>query len=146
MNTMITRISRFRSPGLLRWVAGLLNRDVSTKYKYTVFVYKGHRVLCKGAEFPIQTWTGPSGCRELRLSEFCRESAHVGGKIFNPTHRPSLTPKKYPWYSFLLEADSTPVSQFCRKDYVNKKNPNDTIENRTRDLSACSERRALEEF
>ena len=31
-----------------------------------------------------------------------------GGKVVNPTHRPPLLSRKYSWYSFLLEAESTP--------------------------------------
>jgi hypothetical protein len=33
----------------------------------------------------------------------------------------AFTPRKYSWYSFLLEAKSTPRPQCCRKDYVNEK-------------------------
>jgi hypothetical protein len=31
-----------------------------------------------------------------------------GGMFVSLTHRPPLTPRKYSWYSFLLEAESTP--------------------------------------
>ena len=34
---------------------------------------------------------------------------------------PSLPPRKYSWHSFQLEAESIPVPQCGRKDYVNKK-------------------------
>ena len=34
-----------------------------------------------------------------------------------------LYPKKYSWYAFLLEAESTPGPYCGRKDYVNEKNP-----------------------
>jgi hypothetical protein len=37
-----------------------------------------------------------------------RQSAHEGGKVVSPKHRPPLPPRKYSWYSFLLEAESTP--------------------------------------
>jgi hypothetical protein len=37
-----------------------------------------------------------------------RQSAHEGSKVVSPTHRPPLPPRKYSWYSFLLEAESTP--------------------------------------
>jgi len=37
-----------------------------------------------------------------------------------------LPPRKYSWYSFLLEAESTPGSQCGWKDYV-MKNSSDTI-------------------
>jgi len=37
-----------------------------------------------------------------------RQWAHEGGKVVSPTHRPPLLPRKYSWYSYLLEAESTP--------------------------------------
>jgi len=36
------------------------------------------------------------------------QSAHECGKFVRPTHRPPLSPRKYSWYLFLLEAESTP--------------------------------------
>ena len=41
-------------------------------------------------------------------SQISRQSAHEGGKIVSPTHWPHLPSRKYSWYSFLLEAESTP--------------------------------------
>ena len=41
-------------------------------------------------------------------SQISRQSAHVGGKVVSPTLRPPLPPRKYSWYSFLLETESTP--------------------------------------
>src|SRR5215475_7292663 len=35
----------------------------------------------------------------------------------------AFTPRKYSWYSFLLEAESTPGPWCGRKDYVNEKIP-----------------------
>ena len=49
-----------------------------------------------------------------------------------------LYPRKCPWYSFLLEAESTPGSECDRKDFISMKNSNDTIWNRTSDLPICS--------
>jgi hypothetical protein len=48
-----------------------------------------------------------------------------------------LYPKKYSWYSFLLEVDLTPGS-YCDRRIMSVKKSNDTIGNRTRDLPACS--------
>jgi hypothetical protein len=45
------------------------------------------------------------GCRDSQIS---RQSAHEGGKVVSHTHRPRLPPRKYSWYSFLLEAESIP--------------------------------------
>jgi hypothetical protein len=49
-----------------------------------------------GKAIPLQACTGPS--------------AHEGGKVVSPTHRPPLPPRKDSWYSFLLEAESFPGS------------------------------------
>ena len=35
----------------------------------------------------------------------------------------AFTPRKYSWYSFLLEAESTPGPQCDRKDFISMKNP-----------------------
>ena len=54
-------------------------------------------------------------------SQISRQSAHEGGKVVSPTYRTLLPPRKYSWYSFLLEAESTTESYCFRKDYVNEK-------------------------
>ena len=41
--------------------------------------------------------------------------------VVSPTHRPPLPLRKYSWYWFMLEAESTPRSLCGRKDYVNEK-------------------------
>jgi len=73
----------------------------------------------------------PWGFQMFEAPRISRQSAHEGGKVVSPTHRPALL--QYCWYSFLLEAESTPGPQCGRKDYVNK-NSNETFGNRTRDL------------
>jgi len=35
-----------------------------------------------------------------------RQSVHECGKVVSLTHRPPLSPRKYSWYSLLLEAES----------------------------------------
>ena len=49
----------------------------------------------------------PEGSRKLRLPDFLTP-AQDGGKVVSLTHRPLFTPRKCSWYSFLLEAESTP--------------------------------------
>ena len=61
----------------------------------------------KGKAAPLQAWTGPEVSRKLRVPDFMTTTQDVG-KVVSLTHRPLFTPRKYSWYSFLLEAESTP--------------------------------------
>jgi len=56
---------------------------------------------------PLQAWRCPEGSRKLRFPDFVT-TAQDGGKVASLKHRPPLTPSKYSWYSFLLDAESTP--------------------------------------
>ena len=75
--------------------------------------YLGHRRNChastpssvKGKAIPITGLWGPEGSGQLRL-QITTPSAHEGGRVVTPTHRPPLPPG-ISWYSF-LEAESTP--------------------------------------
>jgi hypothetical protein len=40
--------------------------------------------------------------------QISRQSAHEGGQVVSLRHLPPLPPRKYSWYSFQLQADSTP--------------------------------------
>jgi len=59
-----------------------------------------HRFLIKSN--PITTLDRPWGFQGGWGSQISRQSAHEGGKVVSPTHRPLLPPRKYSWYSFLL--------------------------------------------
>ena len=61
----------------------------------------------KGKAVPLQAWSGPEGSRKLRFPDFMT-TALEGGKVVILMHRPHFTPRKFSWYSFLLEAESTP--------------------------------------
>ena len=76
----------------------------------------------KGNAVPLQAWSGPEDSRKLRFPDFMT-TAQDGGKVVSLTHRPPLPPRKYSWYSFLLEAESTPGTQCDRKDFMSMKNP-----------------------
>jgi len=47
--------------------------------------------------------------------------AQDGGKVVSLMHRPFFTPRKYSWYSFLSENESSAGPKRDRKDYVNEK-------------------------
>jgi hypothetical protein len=59
-----------------------------------------------------------------------RLSALPTGRVY--THR------KYSWYSFLLEAETTPRGRSATGRITSMKNSNDIIGNGTRDLPTCS--------
>jgi len=61
----------------------------------------------KGKAVLLHAWSGPEGSRKLRFQDFMT-MAQDDGKVVSLTHRPPLPPRKYTWYSFLLEAESTP--------------------------------------
>ena len=68
--------------------------------------------------------------RALRVPEcwdfhISKQSAHEGGKVVSPKHRPPLPPRKYPWYSLLLKAESTPGHSAAGR-IMPMKNSNDT--------------------
>jgi hypothetical protein len=63
------------------------------------------RKIKKSKSVPLQPWTDPEGSRKLRFPDFMT-TAQDGGKVVSLTHRPPLPPGS--WYSFLLEAESTP--------------------------------------
>jgi hypothetical protein len=44
---------------------------------------------CNDKAIPTKAWTGPEGSRRSRLPQFL-QSAHEGGKVVSPTHRPPL--------------------------------------------------------
>ena len=57
----------------------------------------------------------PEGSKKLRFPDYVTV-AQNGGKVVSLTHRPLFTPRKYSWYSFLLEAES-------EEFYMNEKIP-----------------------
>jgi len=63
--------------------------------------YCVYRILGKG--IPVQALRVPG----VWGSQISGQSPHEGGKVASPTRRPSLLPRKYSWYSFMLEAEST---------------------------------------
>jgi hypothetical protein len=56
---------------------------------------------------PITDPRCPEGSRKLRFTDYVTMTQD-GGKVVSLKHWPFLTPRKYSWYSFLLEAVLTP--------------------------------------
>jgi hypothetical protein len=52
---------------------------------------------------------GPYGCETSRLPHFLDNRFINGGKVVSITRQQLFTPQENSWYSFLLEAESTPV-------------------------------------
>jgi hypothetical protein len=77
----------------------------AAKTRLLLFNRTQSRVVKQSHYRPWQALRAPGG----RGSQVFRQSAHEGGKVFSPTHRPPLLPRKDSWYSFLLEAESTPA-------------------------------------
>jgi hypothetical protein len=48
------------------------------------------------------------GLQEFEVSRISTKSAGEGGKVVRLIYRPPLHPRRDPWYTFLLEAESTP--------------------------------------
>jgi len=78
-----------------------LNGTYVYRHKHNYIPYS------KGKAVPLQALSGPEGSSKLRFPDFMT-TAQDGGKVVSLTHRPPLLPRKYTWYSFLLEAESTP--------------------------------------
>ena len=70
-------------------------------------------------------------------SQISRQSAHEGGKVVSPTHRPSLPPGNIPGTHFCWRLSGS-VGHSAAGRIMSMKNSNDTIGNRTRDLPPCS--------
>jgi hypothetical protein len=56
--------------------------------------HMGHTQVTQSAYRPRHT-------QDFEASRISRKSAHEGGKAFRPTHRPTLSPTRYSWYSFI---------------------------------------------
>jgi hypothetical protein len=68
-----------------------------------------------------QIWTGHYKLQTVAAPRISRQSAHKCSKDISPTYRLPLRPRRHPWYSILLAAESTPMLFCGRRDYFNEK-------------------------
>jgi hypothetical protein len=100
----LIREQKSASPRIpLRWFRS--GRDVVQLF----CIYKFHcvRMVVPALSVPLQALTGPEGSRRLRLADFKTNGTWrwQGCQPYAPV---AFTPRKYTWYSFLLETESTP--------------------------------------
>ena len=70
-------------------------------------------------------------------SQISRQSAHEGGKVVSPKHRPPLAPGNIPCSHFCYRLSQPQVHSAAGR-IMSMKNSNDTNGKRTHDLPACS--------
>jgi hypothetical protein len=73
-----------------------------------------------GKAIPVTGREGPYGCETSRLPHFLDNRLTGSCEVVSLTRRSAaIYPPEDSWYSFLLEATSTPGPQCGCKDYVN---------------------------
>jgi len=102
--------------------------------EYTAYYIDKCAVLISKA-VPLQARRGPEVSRKLSFPDFVT-MAQDGGRL-TALRTSRLYPRKYSWYSFLLEA-SRPQDQSAIGRIMSMRNSNVTIWNRTSDLPTCS--------
>jgi hypothetical protein len=59
---------------------------------------------------PVPGRGGPLGCETSRRPHFLENRLTDDGEVVSLKRQPPFTPQEDSWYSFLLEAESTPGS------------------------------------
>ena len=105
-NSVRVPSSKFTSLSLVLWFSKPQNSFLSLATRFTNCL-QGIQMENEPRRTAKPTFEAP------RIS---RQSAHEGGKVCQPYAAAVFTPRKDFWYSFLLEAESTPGSYCDRKD------------------------------
>jgi hypothetical protein len=66
------------------------------------------KILLRSISYPCNRPWSPQGCETLRLPHFLDNQLTDIGEAVSLKSWPPLTPQEHSWYSFLLEAESTP--------------------------------------
>ena len=95
--------------------------QIVTKSKQALELNLASYSMGESKAIPLQAWTGPESSRKVKAPRF-QDSRHMKVVRLSALRTGLLyPPRKYSWYSFLLEAESTPRPQCGWKDYVNEK-------------------------
>jgi hypothetical protein len=68
----------------------------------------GRLYVVKGEAIPVTGPAGPDGCEASGFPHFLDDRLTDGSEVVSPTRRPTFIPEEDSWYSFILEAESTP--------------------------------------
>jgi hypothetical protein len=79
----------------------------TNKHSDTEYIYEDKAI-------PLQSWTDLEGSRVLRLPYFYKISTFV--KFVSFTHRPPLSPRRYPKHKFLSVSETTPEKSGIQHD------------------------------
>jgi hypothetical protein len=101
----VPQYSLFRIPG---WIIQVMNYNRSSyvsTYRHQCQLQRSWEVK-KGKAIPLQDWPGPEGSSRVRLPDL-KTIGIWRWKGCQPYAPAAFTPRKYSWYSFLLEDEST---------------------------------------
>jgi hypothetical protein len=82
-----------------------LRQEVSVKYKISNSKYRQKN----GKAIPVRFRGGAKGCETLRFPHFLDSQQADGGEVVSLTRQLPFYSQQDSWYSFLFEAESTPV-------------------------------------
>ena len=85
---------------------------------------------------PVTGLEWPRGFQEVKVPRF-HDNGTGWWQGCQPYAPAAFSPRKFTWYSFLLEAETTPDHSATGR-IMSLKNSSDTIGSRTRDLLVCS--------
>ena len=99
----------------------ITQQDILWKKKYIHIIYITAQNYVRSSKMVKQSHYRPG--QALRVpgdwgSQISRQSSHEGCQLYAPA---AFIPRIYSWYSFLLEAESTPRPRCGQKDCANEK-------------------------
>jgi hypothetical protein len=90
---------------LIVYIQTKILTNMGTNILSLIYLYL-YKHMVTGKAIPVTGREGPYGCETSRLPHFLDNRLTDGGEVVSPTV--ALYPQEDSWYSFLLEAESTP--------------------------------------